>query len=290
MAPTKSRHRERGPLAKLLARGTDEHYQDAVLYDFEYEEQQEDVRWYRATVREHLPRGQVLELGAGTGRITLPLLEDGHRVVALDRKKEMLARLRDKLDDTRADRVQIETGDICALPFDDASMHMVIAPFNVLMHLYTWDRLLACFQEVSRVLRPGGRFCFDVLLPDLEWLLLDPDRYHCRTRFIHPVTGAPMIYSTNHTYDHASQVAHIRIHYHAAAGRSARIPAGARPVSTVQLAHRQIWPEEIRCLLHMAGLTLRSLDGDFDGLALTVEAESQVVIAQKPTRARARKP
>ena len=37
-----------------------------------------------------------------------------------------------------------------ALPIDDEQVSLVIAPFNCLMHLYTWDKLLACFREVVR--------------------------------------------------------------------------------------------------------------------------------------------
>ncbi|MGB1698435.1 MAG: class I SAM-dependent methyltransferase [Nannocystaceae bacterium] len=282
MARRRSASNPSAAIEKLLRAGTNDHYEDATLYDFEYENQRDDVTWYLARAKQFGGARPLLELGAGTGRITLPLLHAGHRVVALDRKASMLNRLAQKLDDTTRPLVDIVEGDLCELSMNDRSMEMVIAPFNVLMHLYSWDRLLRCFEEVARVLRPGGMFCFDVLLPDLEWLLLDPDVHHCRTRFVHPETKQAMVYSTNHTYDHESQVAHIRIHYHDAVGRGARVRPDVPPRKTVLLAHRQIWPEELRCLLKLAGLELRSLHGDFDGDRLTHNAESQVVIAQKP--------
>ena len=282
MAGGKSAPKSIKAVERLLRAGTNEHYDDAALYDFEYDDQRDDLGWYRARARESSTPHPILELGAGTGRITVPLLEDGHRVVAVDRKQSMLDRLKTKVQRLDDARLKIVEGDICELPVDDHSMGMVLAPFNVLMHLYTWDRLLRCFEEVARALRPGGTFCFDVLLPDLEWLLLDPDLHHCRTRFIHPETKRAMVYSTNHTYDHETQVAHIRIHYHDAIGRGARVRPEVPPRKTVQLAHRQIWPEELRCLLHLAGLRLRSLEGDFEGDRLTQDAESQVVVAQKP--------
>jgi SAM-dependent methyltransferase len=40
------------------------------------------------------PRGSLLELGAGVGRITRPLLELGYRVAAVDNSSEMLAEIR----------------------------------------------------------------------------------------------------------------------------------------------------------------------------------------------------
>jgi SAM-dependent methyltransferase len=286
MARGGSASKSANSIARLLHAGTNEHYEDAALYDFEYGDQREDVGWYRDRARESSSQHPILELGAGTGRITIPLLEDGHAIVAVDRKKSMLARLRAKASSPATDRLEIIEADICDLPFDDHSMGMVIAPFNVMMHLYGWDQLLRCFEEVARVLRPGGMFCFDVLLPDFEWLLLDPEFHHCRTRFIHPETKRPMVYSTNHTYDHETQVSHIRIHYHDAVGRGARVRPEVPPRKTVHLAHRQIWPEELRCLLHLSGLQLDSLEGDFDGDRLTKNAESQVVVAHQPTAKR----
>src|SRR5215211_3671614 len=54
-----------------------------------------DTEWYRSKARES--GGPVLELGAGTGRITLALAQDGVRVHALDAHAAMLAALRAKL-------------------------------------------------------------------------------------------------------------------------------------------------------------------------------------------------
>lgn len=262
---------------ELLRRGTEDHYEDASLYDFEYGDQEEDVEWYVAWAKRERAK-TVLELGAGSGRITLPLAAAGVEVVALDRMQSMLDRLVERADSEDLDeRIEPVLADMRELPFDDASFRHVISPFNALQHLYTWSDLLTCFREVHRVLEKGGRFVFDVLLPDLEWLLLDPDERHCVTRFTHPETGEKLLYSTNHTYDHHSQVCHIRIHYDRAPNRGTRIPPKQTPLKTVLLAHRQIFPEEIRALLDIAGFELESLSGDFLGLSLSDEIESQVV-------------
>ena len=165
------------------------------------------------------------------------------------------------------------------LPQDAASFDLVLAPFNALMHLYTWKDLRACFDEVFRVLRPGGEFAFDVLLPDLDWLTWDPNKRHGVTPFKHPVTGQKMVYSTNHEYDHATQVCHIRLYY----DLGSRPRPRSEPYKLVHLAHRQIFPEEIRALLELSGFELVSLDGDFLGLSLRAGVESQVVRARKPT-------
>jgi ubiquinone/menaquinone biosynthesis C-methylase UbiE len=280
--PSKSRAKE---LARLQRLGTDDHYVDAALYDFEYEDQQADIEWYEAVAEERAGDRAIVEMGIGTGRIAIPLARAGHRVIGIDRKVEMLDRLEEKLaeeDEDVVERFELVEGDITELPVRNASADLVIAPFNVLQHLYTWEELLTCFKEAHRALRPGGTFAFDVLLPDLEWLTWDPDKRHSTTRFVHPTTGERMVYTTNHTYDFETQVCHIRIFYDRAPRRGGRFRPPAKPLKLVHLAHRQIFPEEIRSLLAHAGFRLESLTGDFLDLTLNKDVESQVVVAVKP--------
>src|SRR5262249_14139511 len=63
--------------------GSREHYADPALYDYEYRRRRADVTFYRELARR---RGadRILELGAGTGRVTVPLARDGRQIVAVD--------------------------------------------------------------------------------------------------------------------------------------------------------------------------------------------------------------
>lgn len=265
--------------ARLLVRGTDDHYEDTDLYDFEYADRTEDVRFYRRLARERAGRGTILELGAGTGRITCPLAEDHARIVALDRKPAMLEALKRQAESLGvAQHIEVVAGDMLDLPLPDGSVSMVIAPFNGLMHLYSWAELLRCFREAHRVLEDDGVFAFDVELPDLEWLGWDPDERHAVTRFVHPRTGERLVYSTNHTYDVGTQICHVRIYYDDAPPPGKRFEPPTRPRKLVHLAHRQIFPEEIRALVANAGLRLESLTGDFLGLTLRRGIQSQVAV------------
>lgn len=276
------REKRRVDSQRLLDLGTSDHYEDTALYDFEYADRTEDVAFYRRIARERAGGHPILELGAGTGRISCPLAEDGHRVLALDRMPAMLQALRARAKREKlSDRIEVLEGEMTALPCEDGSVGMVIVPFNGLMHLYRWDDLLACFGEVQRVLRPDGVFAFDVELPDLEWLTWDPHERHAVTRFVHPVTGDKLVYSTNHTYDAQTQVCHVRIYYDDAPPRGEKFVAPRKPRKLVHLAHRQIFPEEIRALVATAGLTLESLTGDFIGISLRTGVQSQVAVCAK---------
>lgn len=177
---------------ELLLRGTRDHYEDAALYDFEYEDRGVDIVWYRRLAARLGVKQRILEPGAGTGRITVPLLEAGHVVTALDKMPPMLELLQAKAAASPSFGAQLAVvvGDMTALPLADGAFDLVIAPFNALQHLYSYRELLACFCEARRVLAPGGTFAFDVLLPDLDWLTWDPDERHAVTHFKHPTTGS----------------------------------------------------------------------------------------------------
>ena len=268
---------------RLVERGTIEHYEDTALYDHEYGDRTEDVVWYRKIARHHVTGGPVLELGAGTGRVSCPLALDGHRVLALDRMPVMLERLAERAaGQPWASRIEIVVAEMTEIPRPDESVDLVISPFNALMHLYSWEDLLRCFREVARVLVPGGAFAFDVENPDLEWLLWDPDERHAITRFTHPSTGERLVYSTNHTYDFSTQVCHIRLYYDDAPPRGRRFVPPVKSKKLVHLAHRQIFPEELRMLVATAGLAMESHCGDFVDGELGRHSQSQVVVCRKP--------
>ncbi len=275
--------------ATLLDAGTREHYQDTALYDFEYSDRVDDIRHYRTTAKALGGHVVILELGAGTGRITVPLARDAHRVTALDASSSMLDALRGGLGRFGKNLdVTVLEADMRSIPLPDGGFDLVIAPFNALMHLYAWSDLLACFREAHRVLRPGGVFAFDVQMPDLEWLRWDPEVRHAVTRFVHPVTREKLVYSTNHIYDAATQVCHIRIYYDEAPPAGRRFVPPAVPRKLVHLAHRQIFPEELRMLVATAGFTLESLTADFRDRPLAQAEDSQVARCVKsdprPTR------
>jgi SAM-dependent methyltransferase len=284
----------------LVDAGSREHYADAALYDYEYRRRRADVTFYREIARR---RGadRILELGAGSGRVTVPLARDGREVVALDQSPAMLARLRDRiarLPAAAAARIAPVTGDLRTFRVPGPRFPLAIAAFNVLEHLYTRGEVTACLQRIAAHLAPGGAFVFDVQLPDLVWLSRDPTRRWARTRFTDPSTGRRLIYSTNHDYDPVSQIALIRLYYEepgdppAAAAPSSRasgrrtVPAGAnrpsgdRLVRVTKLSQRKFFPAELEALVSHAGFRVVERFGDFSFRPLDGAAESQVLVCE----------
>ena len=106
----------------------------------------EAVDWLLAPTADWDAR-DVLDLGAGTGKLTTRLVERGLRVIAVDPIAEMLDMLRGALPDTPA-----LLGSAEQIPLPDSHVDAVLVAQA--WHWFDADRAAA---EVARVLRPGGR-------------------------------------------------------------------------------------------------------------------------------------
>ncbi len=127
-----------------------------------------DVEWYVRKAK--MANGPVLELGAGTGRVTMSLAREGVAIHALDAHAGMLDVLRRKLADLTADvqqRVTIVTADMKTFELPER-FGLVIAPFRAILHNLTDEDLVACFRRVRAHLGEGGQFAFNVFHPSLE--------------------------------------------------------------------------------------------------------------------------
>jgi SAM-dependent methyltransferase len=129
-----------------------------------------DLGWYRRKARDS--DGPILELGAGTGRITIPLAEDGHAVHALDASTPMLDALKRKLASLPADvreRITTTAGDMRSFQLGQR-FAMVIIPFRAFLHNLTTDDQLSCLRCVFDHLADNGRLTFNVFHPSLQYM------------------------------------------------------------------------------------------------------------------------
>jgi SAM-dependent methyltransferase len=108
----------------------------------------EAVDWLLRGLRGTGSAPDVVELGAGTGKLTEQLVARGCNVTATDPSPVMLARLAARVPSART-----LAGTAEQIPADPRSTDLVVAAQA--FHWFDADRVL---QEVARVLRPGGHF------------------------------------------------------------------------------------------------------------------------------------
>lgn len=138
-------------------------YDDASFYDLQYQSYRDDLAFYRNLALDR--PGDVLEIGAGTGRVTVELARLAASVVALEPSASMREAARERLDaGGLSERVELRDLDARSLDVD-AAFDLAVAPFHVLNELRTLADQDAVLSAVRRSLRPGAAFACDVFAP-----------------------------------------------------------------------------------------------------------------------------
>lgn len=110
----------------------------------------EILRLGRAT-----PDTTFFEPGIGTGRVALPIVEQGYVYTGVDVSEAMMDKLRQKLEG-KAHRLTLIYADATALPLEDNAFDVAVAP-HILHLIPEWQRAM---DELRRVLKPSGVFIY----------------------------------------------------------------------------------------------------------------------------------
>jgi ubiquinone/menaquinone biosynthesis C-methylase UbiE len=159
----------------------------AHLYDVDPREiTRDDIAFY-LTRAKHIG-GSVLELGCGTGRVAIPLVEDGREVWGLDLSETMLAQLRRKLERLPASvaaRLHIVHGDMASFDLG-RKFDLITAPFRAFQALAEKADQERCLRCVKAHLSDKGQFVMHVFKPKMvfdeswvqpesfDWEAVDP--------------------------------------------------------------------------------------------------------------------
>jgi ubiquinone/menaquinone biosynthesis C-methylase UbiE len=246
----------------------------APFYDWENARtvQRRDIPFWRQ--RALASPGPVLELGCGTGRVTLPLARAGVTMVGIDRSEAMLARGVRRLRRRRAGApAHLVRGDIRHLPFPKESFPLVIAPYGILQSLLRERDLVATLDAVARVLTDGGVFGLE-LVADLPSWKEYSKRPSLRGR---RPNGTRIALIETVRQDRARQLTIFDQEFVERRGREVRrkrFTLSFRTLTVHQMARR----------LENAGLTVTALLGDYRGGPWDERADAWILLAQKAAR------
>jgi ubiquinone/menaquinone biosynthesis C-methylase UbiE len=98
--------------------------------------------------------GSVLDVACGPGILSAAIAKAARDVVAFDLTPQMLKKAAQRCSEAGVDNVTFREGDAAALPFADAAFDAVVTRLSV----HHFDRPSRVFEEIFRVLRPGGSF------------------------------------------------------------------------------------------------------------------------------------
>ena len=217
--------------------------------------------------------GPVLELGCGTGRISLPLGRAGVPLVGIDRSVPMLARARQRVRRSRLDNVQLVRGDIRTLPFTPQHFSMVMAPYGMLQSLLRERDLSATLASVYGALKRRGTFGVELVADLPAW-----EEYRKRISlkgWRQRRGGAHVTLVETVRQDRARHLTIFDQEFTERRGnvrRSHRFALTFRTLSVPQMVRR----------LEKAGFEVTALLGDYRGGPWDTRAEVWMILARKP--------
>lgn len=229
--------------------------------------------------------GPVLELGCGSGRVTLAIAGAGLEITGLDLSRDMLARAEQKLEtvpeETRS-RVTLAQGnmtnfDLPALLPQKSTLkfRLAIIPFRPFQHLLDAQQQLNCLACIHRHLEPGGRLILDFFQTDPR-RMHDPEFLEERVAAEYEMSGGRKVVLTEHVtaFHRAEQRNDVEMIYNVthADGHTERV--------VMAFPFRYFFRYEVEHLLARGGFEVEQTFGDFDGTALKDDSKEMIFVAR----------
>jgi SAM-dependent methyltransferase len=250
----------------------------ARLYDLDLQDDPGDLDLWTALAAE--AGGPVLELMAGSGRVAVPLAEEGHPVTAVDIDAAMLARARRRAEACGSEvaaRVDPVLADATTLDLGpDRRFRLSFVALNSILLLPSRAAQRAAWQVLAAHLEPGGVAAVDTWLPDAHDLARYDGRLHLEYHRPDPETGRWVTKTAAAQHDGATQtVALTTIYEEGDPGQ----PADRWVRRDVV---RLLTADELRAMAEAAGLEVELVAGGYDLEPLGPHDDRAIVIARMP--------
>jgi SAM-dependent methyltransferase len=241
-------------------------YSDGRYFDLESGGITEDIPFYLNQAA--ISGGPVLELGCGTGRITIPMAEAGFEMTGLDICKPMLDQARIKADEKGLGIVWIEAD--CRDFRINSRFGTIIFPFNGIAHLHDRESHEALFERVRAHLKPEGHFVIDWFNPSLEILLRGENKRTDCFEYEDPDGRGKVVVTESNHYDSATQINHVKWYY----------KIGDMPEDVRELNMRILYPQEFDNLLHYNEFEIVGKYGDHDESPFESSSRHQLIVCR----------
>jgi len=236
------------------------------LYDLEYTHDYDLPFWLSLAERE---AGPVIEWGAGTGRLAIPLAAAGHDVTAVELSTEMVERGK------KSGAVEWVVGDMRSAKLE-RRYGLAVCAFNSFLCLLGVDDTLAFLRNAREHLAPGGLLGIEVSAFSPEELVDPPGGPELRHDFTRDLPDGRLDRFSVSRYDAASQLMQMRLFYERY-GASGMLESRRAHDLTIRITNR----DELDLMLQMAGFEVEAVYGGFEGEMFTSTSDDLVVLARK---------
>ncbi len=214
-------------------------------------------------------KGKVLEIGVGTGRFFISALQAGADIYGIDISKSMIDILKKKLNPSDHSRLTLGDAGITEL---NTRFNLILAPFRVFSHVLEVDDQLQFLNNVWNHLNDGGKFIFDLFVPNPELLY----------KGMHDVVdfegeyepGKKLRRISNSLPDIVNQILDITMKF--------EWQEGNKWLSDMwKMKMRFYFRYEIEHLIKLSKLKLLQIYGDYHMNALTKDSKEFIIICTK---------
>jgi SAM-dependent methyltransferase len=214
-------------------------------------------------------QGWLLELGCGTGRVSLPLAEEGNVLTGIDKDPAMLAVLRARIPDRLLPSIHLIQADFTAFHLE-RRFPLIILPCNTYTTLQPESRSVL-LQRVREHLLPGGVFALSMPNPVLLKRLPRRSEPEVEESFLHPLDGEPVQVSS--AWERRGSALTFIWHY------DHLLPNGNVERLSAQAEHALLSREIVTGELESAGLSPQAVYGDYDRSPYSASSSFLVIVA-----------
>lgn len=243
----------------------------------------QDLAFYLSAAREY--GDPVLELGCGTGRITMALARVGQRVTGLDLSERMLARCTEKrtaLPTEIRERVHLVRADMTRFDLGE-KFRLIIIPFRPFQHLLETNQQISCLESARRHLTTTGRrsgegsghLILDFFQTDVR-RMHDPEFLNERFVAEYEMSGGRRVRLTERVvaYHRAQQRNDVDMIY------AVRHPDGREERLVFAFTIRYFFRYEVEHLLARCGFRVSAVYGNFDRSPLSDTSSEMIFVGQ----------
>ena len=238
----------------------------ADLYDLEYAHDYDLPFWLALAEREG---GPMVEWGAGTGRIAIPLAEAGYDVTGVEVSEEMVERGR-----TKSKSVEWVRGDMRGVKLG-RRYGLAVCAFNSFLCLLSVDDALAFLHNAREHLEPGGLLGIEVSAFSPEELVDPPGGPQLRHDFTRELPRGRLERFSVSRYDAASQLLKMRLFYELY-GAAGELESRRAHELTIAVVSRR----ELELMLRLAGFEVEAVYGGFEGEPFAAASEHLILLAR----------
>ncbi len=203
--------------------------------------------------------GRALELGIGTGRIALPLTQQGIEVHGLDVSPAMVSKLRAK---PGGEAIPVTLGNFADVAVE-GEFSLVYVVFNTFFGLLSQEEQRRCFRNVAQHLTPDGVFLLELFVPDVARFKAGQNLKAIKVTS----EGITLDVSLHDPVNQRITAQHVIIR-----------ESGVK-LYPVQL--RYVWPSELDLMAQLAGLRLHQRWGNWQRSPFTSNSGAHISIYKK---------